>query len=600
VSGESQYPAIADHGVIGDLRTVALVALDGTIDFLCLPEFDSPSVFARLLDVERGGEFRVVPRVDDAKVEQRYVRDTNVLVTRFVAGACELELVDFMPVPRAPGPSTVVRLARMVRGAATVRCVCAPRFEYAQGAHEVSVAPGRAQFAAADGTVLRLTSRAPMRLVGGDIVADCELGAGEQVAFVLDLMPSRERASAVNDRWASRALRQTIVFWRRWIGKCTYGGAHAPALRRSALALKLLQSRRTGAFVAAPTFALPEQIGGARNWDFRYAWIRDSSFIVFALGRIGLWSEARAFSGWVAERCENAQSPGELQSLYGIDGRRELRERMLDHFEGYRRSRPVRIGNAAYDQLQLDIYGELLDALYQRDEHVERTGRQLWHHIVELANWVCRNWERPDQGIWELRGGGKHFLYSRVMCWVAIDRALRIAARRRLQAPREDWLQVRDRIRDDVHEHFYNESIGAFVGARGGDAIDAACLIMPIVGFIAPTDARWLSTLRVVEARLVRDALVRRYDMTGMDTDAGNLAAPAFTICSFWYVECLALAGEVEKARLAMTRLLGHANHLGLYAEDLSPTGEQLGNFPQGLVHAGLIGAGVALAKGHR
>lgn len=597
MSGEGDYPAIADHGVIGDLRTAALVALDGTIDFLCLPEFDSPTVFARLLDADRGGSFRVALMIDDLRHEQRYVRDTNVLVTRFIGTDRELEVIDFMPVPRAAAPTTIVRLARMVRGAGTIRCRCAPRFGYARGTHEVSMAAGAALFTAADGPALRLTTRAPMHVVGSDVDAECALRAGERVAFVLDVMPSRDRASVTNDRWATRTLRQTIVFWRRWIGKSSHQGASGTALRRSALALKLLQSRRTGAFVAAPTFALPEQVGGTRNWDFRYAWIRDTSFTIFALGRLGLWTEARAFSSWLVERCEQARSPGELQSLYGIDGRRELPEQVLDHLEGYRRSRPVRIGNAAYDQLQLDVYGELLDALYQRDKHVEPTSRLLWRRIVELTDWVCRNWDRPDQGIWEVRGGGQHFLYSRVMCWVAVDRALRIAARRRLRAPRDEWRRIRDIIRTDVHEHFWNESAGAFVGARDTDAIDAACLVMPMVGFIPPTDPRWLSTLRVVEARLVRDALVRRYDMTGMDTDAGSLTAPSFTICSFWYVECLALAGEIDKARATMTRLLGLANHLGLYAEDLGPTGEQLGNFPQGLVHAGLISAGIALAS---
>jgi GH15 family glucan-1,4-alpha-glucosidase len=597
VSGESDYPAIADHGVIGDLRTAALVARDGTIDFLCLPEFDSPTVFARLLDADRGGSFCVALTVGDLRHEQRYVRDTNVLVTRLIGTDRELEVIDFMPVPRATAPSTIVRLARMVRGDGTVRCQCAPRFGYARETHEVSMGGGGALFTVADGPALRLTTRAPMHIVGGDVVAECALRVGQQVAFVLEVMPSRERARVATDRWAARTLRRTIVFWRRWIGKSKYQGTSGTVLRRSALALKLLQSRRTGAFVAAPTFALPEQVGGTRNWDFRYAWIRDTSFTIFALGRLGLWTEARAFSSWLVERCEEAPSPGELQSLYGIDGRRELAEQLLDHLEGYRRSRPVRIGNAAYDQLQLDSYGELLDALYQRDKHVEPTSRALWRRIVELTDWVCRNWERPDQGIWEVRGGGQHFLYSRVMCWVAVDRALRIAARRRLRAPREEWRRIRDIIRTDVHEHFWNESLGSFVGARDTEAIDAACLVMPMVGFITPTDPRWLSTLRVVEARLVRDALVRRYDMTGMDTDAGSLTAPSFTICSFWYVECLALAGEIDKARSAMTRLLGLANHLGLYAEDLGPTGDQLGNFPQGLVHAGLISAGVALAS---
>ena len=595
-ANDRRYPEIADHGVIGDLQTAALVASDGTIDFLCLPEFDSPTVFARLLDAERGGHFVVAAIGDDVHSEQHYVRDTNVLVTRFVADAGEVELVDFMPIRRATAPSRIVRFARVVRGTATIECVCAPRFDYGRASHDLLLQRGVAHFTAADGTRLRLTTRAPLVAAGRDVVVQRELNRGERIAFVLELMPTRERTDRTIDRWATRALRRTIVFWRRWIGKSTYRGEWRAAVHRAALTLKMLQNRQSGAIIAAPTFGLPEQVGGARNWDFRYAWVRDASFAAFALGRIGLTREARCFARWIAQRCVEAKSPGELQSLYGIDGRRELTEHVLEHLEGYRGSRPVRIGNAAHDQLQLDIYGELMDALYQHDKHAEPTSRALWERIVELTDWVCRNWERADQGIWELRGGKQHFLYSRVMCWVAVDRALRIAARRRFSVRSAEWGHVREAIHADVDEHFWNDALGAFVGARDGDAVDSACLVMPIVGFIAATDRRWRSTLRVVEARLVRDGFLRRYDMPGMDTDAGAVAAPAFTICSFWYIECLALAGEMEKARAVMTRVLKHANSLGLFAENIGVDGEQTGNFPQGLVQAGLIRAAVDLA----
>ena len=591
----ARYPAIADHGVIGDLETAALVAVDGTIDFLCLPSFDSPSVFLALLDAERGGRFAVEAPIANARHEQRYLRDTNVLVTSTIGDAAEVALYDFMPVPRRPSPSRVVRLARVIRGRTRIRCVCAPRFDYGRGSHGVTIAGDAATFLATDGTRLRLTTNAALTTDGRDVTADVELGAGEEVSFVLELLGDRASARGAGNRDAARALRRTVVFWRRWIAKARYEGEWRSAVRRSALTLKLLQSRRTGALVASPTFGLPEQIGGARNWDFRYSWIRDAAFTVYALGRIGLGWEARAFTEWVVDRCEEAVSPGELQSLYTIDGGREVAERTLDHLDGYRSSRPVRIGNAAYDQLQLDIYGELLDALHQRDEHVERPSGALWRRIVELADWVSRNWTRPDQGIWEVRGGCQEFLYSRVMCWVALDRALRIARRRRLTAPRAEWRAARDAIRADVDEHFWNSSHEAFVGTRAGDTIDAACLVMPLVGFIPPSDPRWRSTMRVVEARLVRDGLVRRYEMAGMDTDAGSAEAPTFTICSFWYVECLARAGEWERARLTMKRLLERANHLGLYAEDLGVEGEQLGNFPQGLTHSALIGAALAL-----
>lgn len=596
----ARYPAIADHGVIGDLETAALVAVDGTIDFLCLPSFDSPSVFLSLLDAERGGRFRVDAEVADARRDQRYLTDTNVLVTRTIGAAAELEVYDFMPVPRRPSPSRVVRLARVTRGQTRVRCVCAPRFDYGRGSHTVTVTDKAATFISADGTRLRLTSTAPLTTDGRDVAAEAELTAGEEVAFILELLGGRGDGRMLAAKEARRQLRRTVVYWRRWIAKARCEGEWRAAVRRSALTLKLLQSRRTGAIVASPTFGLPEQIGGSRNWDFRYAWIRDSAFTVHALGRIGLGREADAFAQWVIERCAEATSPGELQSLYTIEGGREITEHTLDHLEGHAGSRPVRIGNAAYDQLQLDIYGELLDALQQRDQHGEPPSRTLWNRIVELTEWVARNWTRADQGIWEVRSGCQEFLYSRVMCWVAMDRALRIAARRRLPAPRERWRAVRDAIRADIDEHFWSASLGAFVGTRDGDAIDAACLVMPLVGFIAPSDPRWLSTLRAVEARLVRDGMVRRYDMTGMDTDAGSADAPSFTVCSFWYVECLARAGERERARLTMQRLLERASPLGLYAEDLGAAGEQLGNFPQGLPHSALIEAAAALEEAFR
>ncbi|HKW11072.1 MAG TPA: glycoside hydrolase family 15 protein [Gemmatimonadaceae bacterium] len=593
-----RYAAIADHGVIGDLRTAALVALDGTLDFLCLPEFDSPTVFAGLLDAERGGTFAIAFAEGGASGEQRYVRDTNVLVTRFVAPNGEVELVDFMPVERAPSATRVVRMVRAVRGTARMRMRCVPRFDYGRVAPVAELGPTGAVFTGPGG-LLRLTSSVSLTLIDGGAEAVFDLEPRRGACFVLEHAHGRVsgRAAALDARWAARALRRTVVFWRRWVAQARYDGPWRPIVRRSALVLKLLQSRGSGAIVAAPTFGLPEQIGGARNWDFRYAWIRDASFIAYAFVRLGMHDASNAFTRWAVARCEDAGRPGELQSFYGIDGRRALTEETLDHLDGHRGSRPVRIGNAAFDQLQLDIYGELIDALYLRDQHNEPTSRALWGHIAELTDWVCRHWQRTDQGIWEVRGDGQEFLYSRVMCWVAVDRALRLAGRRRFAAPREAWRATRDAIRGDVLGNFWNAEIGAFVGSKGSASVDAACLVMPLVGFIPVSDQRWRSTLRVVETRLVRDGLVRRYDMTGMDTDAGSLTAPAFTVCSFWYAECLARCGEMEKARETMRRLLGRANHLGLFSEDLSADGSQLGNFPLGLTHAALIGAAFAIGR---
>jgi GH15 family glucan-1,4-alpha-glucosidase len=591
----NESAAIADHGVIGDLQTAALVASDGTLDFLCLPEFDSPTVFARVLDVERGGHFAIAPVREWDRAEQRYVRDTNVLVTRFVADDLELEVVDFMPIERTAAPSRVVRLVRALRGGGGIRMTCAPRPDYGRVVPAISLGDRRASFDGPD--AFGLTSTVALRRAGDDVVAEFDLRSGERAAFVFGRRNGDHEPALPNVTWATRAMRRTIVYWRRWIAECAFEGEWRAAVRRSALTLKLLQSRRTGAIIAAPTFGLPEHIGGARNWDFRYSWIRDASFTVYALVKLGLSREARAFTCWVSKRCEESEKPGELQSFYGIDGRRDLTEQVLDHMPGHRNSRPVRIGNAAYDQLQLDIYGELIDALYVADVNDEPISRAVWKHVTDLTEWLSRNWQRPDQGIWEVRSGCQEFLYSRVMCWVAVDRALRLASRRRLTAPRDRWRATRDAIHHDVHASFWNAELGAFVGVKDSTSIDAACLVMPLVGFISATDSRWQSTLRLVEARLVRDALVRRYDLEGMDTDAGSLTAPSFTICSFWYIECLARGGEIEKAHLAMRKLVGHANPLGLYSEDIGSDGTLLGNFPQGLAHAALLGAAVALQE---
>jgi GH15 family glucan-1,4-alpha-glucosidase len=590
--GTERYPRIGDHGVIGDQRTAALVALDGTIDYWCAPEFDSPTVFASLLDADKGGQFVIEP-IGGAPVSQHYIRDTNVLVTSFATSSATVDVVDFMPMERTLSSS---RLARIVtaRGApATIRMRCAPHFDYGRARHAVSIAAASAEFRCDGAGDWCLTASAPLAREGSAVTAEVSLKDGGQAFFVLEQMGA-DRPPRWDLQRAKRAMRRTIVHWRRWIARCGYNGSWEGEVRRSALVLALLHSRRTGAVVAAPTFALPEQIGGTRNWDFRFSWIRDASFIIFALTRLGLRLEGRSFTSWIADRCAEVATSGELQSVYGIDGRHVLVEEILDHLEGYRGSRPVRIGNAAFAQLQLDVYGELLDALLLQDEQRAGTSRALWARMVELVNWVVENWRRPDQGIWEVRGAAQEFLYSRVMCWVAVDRAIRLGRRRTYPAPFDRWRATREAIRHDIDEDFWDARLGAFVGARGTRAVDAACLIMPIVGFIEPTDRRWLSTLAEIERRLVRDALVRRYDIEGMDTDAGAAHAPSFTICSFWYVECLALAGRKEEAWRAMERLLGYANHVGLFSEDIGAGGELLGNFPQGLTHLALIGAALA------
>jgi GH15 family glucan-1,4-alpha-glucosidase len=464
--------------------------------------------------------------------------------------------------------------------------------------HSVDVDGNTAVFTASDDSIrLRLATTARLAADRNDVVSRFRLKAGQSVAFVLEQLAHDIPPFDLDRPHVARAFKQTVNFWREWIGHSTYQGRWQEEINRSALVLKLLQSRRTGGILAAPTFGLPTNIGGLRNWDYRYIWVRDSAFAIYALLRLGLTEEAEEFTHWVEQRCGEWTHPGQLQPIYALDGRSELRERSLEHLEGYRASRPVRVGNRASEQLQLDIYGELIDALYLFDKYKEETSYDLWKRVIELVDWVCGNWERPDEGIWEVRGGPQHFLYSRVMCWVAIDRALRLADRRSFPAPVDRWREVRDAIYADVFNNFWNSALGTFVGVRGTDVIDAACLIMPLVNFISTADPKWVSTIRMVEERLMDDSLIYRYDTRTASFDPLGGNEGTFSICSFWYVECLSRAGDLQQARLIFEKLLGYANHLGLYSEQIGPRGEHLGNFPQGLTHIAVISAAYDLNR---
>ena len=595
---EQLYPAIESHGVIGDMQTVALVGLDGRIAFWCLPEFDSPTVFASLLDADKGGSFDIVPRLEHVRHKQMYLPDTNVLLTRVLSDGGVCEISDFMPIPRRPGPSRIVRRVKAVRGSFEVDLRCAPRMGYGALGHSVRVDGNEAEFTADDDSLrLRVVAQVPLEKRGSDIVARFTLRAGESVAIVLEQIADGFSPFVVDRQHVARAFKQTVNFWRHWIGQSTYEGRWQDEIHRSALVLKLLQSRRTGGILAAPTFGLPTNVGGKRNWDYRYIWVRDSAFAVYALLRLGLSEEAEGFTRWVEARCAETKHPGRLQPIYALDGRSDLTEISLEHLEGYRASRPVRIGNKASEQLQLDIYGELIDALYLVDKYKEQISHGLWARIEQLVDWVCGNWEKPDEGIWEVRGGPQHFLYSRVMCWVAVDRALRIAQARSIPAPVVRWRDVRDAIYRDVFTNFWDDKQQTFVGIRGTDVIDAACLIMPLVRFISPADPKWTSTLRMVEERLMDDSLVYRYDTRTASFDPMGGNEGTFSICSFWYVECLSRSGDLQGARLVFEKLLGYANHLGLYSEQIGPRGEHLGNFPQGLTHIAVISAAYDLNR---
>jgi len=587
-----RYRPIEDHGVIGDLHTVALVALDGSIDFLCFPRFDSPSVFAALLDADRGGRFAIEALLPEPRFKQLYLPDTNVLLTRTLSEDGVAEITDFMPVEEVCMAHDLVRQVKSIRGEVSFRMTCAPRFDYARATHRVERLRDGLVFVSEgpDRTALRLRGTVPIQVRDGDAVAEFTLRAGECASFVLE-NAENDGAPADLGPWVTEAFQSTVDYWRRWIRRSTYRGRWRDMVDRSALVLKLLTSQRYGSIVASPTFGLPEEIGGVRNWDYRYTWIRDASFTVYALSRIGLHEEAGEFARWVERECEDLDGRDTLQVLYRVDGSRDVPEEVLTHLEGYQGSRPVRIGNAAVHQLQLDIYGELMDAIHTWERFDERVHHDLWEALVRLIDWVCANWDRPDEGIWEIRATQEPHTYSRVMCWVALDRALQIARRRSLPAPFDRWRRTRDEIYRDVFTRGWSEERRAFVRSGGAHAMDASILKLPLVDFIGARDPRWTSTMRAVEEELVEDSLVYRYRTAPHSPDGIPGHEATFSLCSFWYVECLSRAGELTRARLAFEKLLSYANHVGLYSEELGRRGEHLGNFPLAFTHLALISA---------
>ncbi|GAA4157588.1 glycoside hydrolase family 15 protein [Actinomadura keratinilytica] len=594
----SRYLPVAEHGLIGDLRSVALVGTDGTIDWYCCPAFDSPSVFGAILDARRGGSFELATAAP-AATKQFYFPDTNVLITRFFTDDGVGEVQDFMPVS-GPGECERHRLIRRVvcvRGTVPFRTRVAPRFGYGADPHVLRLHGGIAVFESA-ALALALTSTVPVEHDDRDAWAEFKLAEGDSEVFALDRISDRVPPRGCPHAEADREFDATVRFWRRWLSASRYRGRWREMVHRSALTLKLLTYAPTGAIVAAPTTSLPERIGGERNWDYRYVWVRDAAFCVYALLRLGFTDEAEAFMNFlirhVSLRGDGADGP--LQIMYGIDGRTDLPERVLGHLEGHRGSAPVRIGNGAVGQLQLDIYGALIDSVYLYDKWGQPISSDHWDQVCTLVDWVCDHWDQPDEGIWETRGGRRDFLYSRLMCWVAIERAVRLANHRGLPADLRRWRQARDAIYRRIMDRGWSARRRAFVQYEGGDVLDAALLMMPLGKFVSPTDPKWLSTLDALTADLVSDSLVYRYDPAA-SPDGLRGEEGTFSICSFWYVEALVRAGRVDEARLAFEKMLTYANHLGLYAEEISRTGEQQGNFPQAFTHLALISAAFNLDR---
>jgi len=603
------YPLIADHGLIGDLQTSALVATDGSIDWFCAPRFDSPSIFGALLDHRRGGHFRVRPTVEAFTSRQLYSPDTAVLVTRFMTGAGVGELIDFMPVTSSGTATTTHRLVRMlrcVRGQVRFAVDIAPRFDYGRESHQAHLSDDGVVFQGRQTSMtVSLVKEPDDERLGdahvdeqGDFRAVVTLEAGQMRGLVLETGTAGPvRPVRVSEAW--RLFGDTVRFWQSWLAQSTYTGRWREVVNRSAITLKLMTYAPSGGLVAAPTAGLPEQVGGERNWDYRYTWVRDSSFSVYALLGLGFTEEAAALGRWLRARVDEqvgGGGGGPLKIMYRIDGSSDLTEEILEHWEGYRGSSPVRIGNGAADQLQLDIYGEALDSIYFMDQRGLQAGHEGWLRICDLLDWVTENWDQPEEGIWETRGGRQDFTYGRLMNWVALDRGIRLAASHARPAPLDRWRSERDAIYNQIMQRGWNSKRQAFVQHYKTDVLDSSLLRMSTVGFITPTDPMWASTLEAMDGELVTDSLVYRYNPEA-SPDGLRGSEGTFSLCTFDYVRSLTLAGQIDKARVTFEKMLTYANHLGLYSEEIALTGEQIGNFPQAFTHLALIDAAITLNR---
>ncbi|HEX5412855.1 MAG TPA: glycoside hydrolase family 15 protein [Terriglobia bacterium] len=604
------YQPIENYGIIGDLHTVALVGMNGSMDWLCFPDFDSPSVFAAMLDDEKGGRFQITPSAEEVTFKQLYWPDTNVLVTRFLSTAGVGEITDYMPLDdkgQLEGKHQVVRRVRVVRGSMPFRMVCQPAFNYARDTHKVQTTSQGVCFQSKD-LHLGLATDVPLKTDGrGGVSAEFMLGEDQSATFLLQVTPPGSGCgSPISETREEELFQETVDFWRGWLARCRYKGRWREMVYRSALVLKLLTYHPTGAIVAAPTCSLPEHVGGERNWDYRYTWIRDSAFALYALMRIGFTDEAAKFMQWLEARCHERREDGALQTVYGIDGRHEIDEFTLVHLKGYKGSSPVRVGNEASNQLQLDIYGELMDSVYLYNKYGSPISYELWFELQGLLNWVCDNWQRPDEGLWEVRGGRQQFVYSKLMCWVALDRGLRLANKRSFPADRARWMKVRDTIYKEILDNGWSPIRQSFVQYYGCNCLDASSLVMPLVFFMSPNDPRMLKTIEAInrppdKGGLVSNSLAYRYNtgdrVDGLEGDEGT-----FNMCTFWLVEALTRAGRVDRRRLdeavlIFDKMLSYANHLGLYGEETGPRGEGLGNFPQAFTHVSLISAAYNLDR---
>jgi GH15 family glucan-1,4-alpha-glucosidase len=603
-----RYPNISDHGLIGDLQTAALVSTDGTIDWFCCPRFDSASVFASLLDADKGGYFRVGPDTDDYVTKQLYVPDTAVLITRFMTTEGVGEVTDFMPIAgRTPTDRhRLVRMLRVVRGTMRFVVDIKPRFDYGRRSHTLELSENGAVFDAGgmhltlhpvgERTVPLGEQGLQVTKVGEDLRLSRTLNEGETTGMVLESMGGRP--ARISPSELERLTSDTVGYWRDWLHRSTYTGRWREMVSRSAMTLRLMTYAPSGAPVAAPTAGLPELTGGERNWDYRYTWIRDASFSMYALLGLGYREEAAEFGLWVRDRLVQEASNGNgsrpLKIMYRVDGSSDLTEETLGHFEGWRGSRPVRIGNGASDQLQLDIFGEVMDALSHADAQGLQPAHEGWTAVANMIDWLCEHWDQPEEGIWETRGGRKDFTYGRFQCWVALDRAIRLAEHRGRPADIARWRSERDRLYQQIMQRGWNSDRHAFIQHYGTDVLDSSLLLMPLMGFVSPFDPMWLDTLEAMDHELVSDSLVYRYNPAA-SPDGLQGHEGTFSLCTFFYVDALARSGRIDEAELTFQKMHTYANHLGLFSEEIGLTGEQLGNFPQAFSHLSLINAAINL-----
>jgi len=583
------YLPIEDYGIIGNLQTVALISKFASIDFLCFPRFDSPSVFCKMLDAKKGGFFSIVPQMKDYVVKQLYLPDTNILVTRFFSEEGIAEIIDYMPVEENVA---IVRRVSTIRGKINYKMCCAPRFDYASSEHKVEKRENGFLFTPAkkDQPALLLLSDVDLKENGPDAVSNFYLKEDDYTSFVLTGDINQKGSPKKYDE---SKYQNTIRYWQNWISQSNYSGHWQEVVRRSALTLKMLISNQFGSIVAAPTFSLPETIGQGRNWDYRYTWIRDAAFSMHAFLQLGFLEEAQRFLEWVKQ--QSAQK--ELQLMFSIDGKTDLKEICLDYLEGYKCSKPVRIGNKAHQQTQMDIYGELMETIFIFVKHGGDITYEYWKIIEEYVEFVINNWTKPDHSIWEVRGEKREFLFSRMMCWVAMDRAIKIGDIFSYPYDIPKWHNVRNEIYEDVYNNFWSEKKQSFVQYKGSENLDASALLMPILNMISPHSDKWKKTMDAIDKELRSDVLVYRYREQQDEIDGLKGKEGTFTMCSFWFVECLTLSGQIERAKENFEKMLGYANHLGLYSEQLGMKGEHLGNFPQAFTHLALISAAIELSN---